>query len=154
MALELEATRSEESSLEITAMDFIGIRRADRATCAQQNLSAGVAATFRRQPGLATAVASLPFTASRPILNLYAPRRCRDGELYRSSRFVPPSNDALSRRSALHKLDKRLSPSPTTTESFARERRAICGGWQEGLNQIPLVGNPKTHPSWAGSNPI
>ena len=154
MALELEATRSEKSSVEITAMDFIGIRRADRATRARQNFSAGDPATFRRQPGLAAPPASLPFSASRPILDLYAPRRCRNGELYRSSRFVAPSNNALSRRSALHKLDECLSLSPTTTESFARERRAICGAWQEGLNQIPLVGNPKTHPSWAGSSPI
>src|SRR6266568_6071635 len=101
MALESETTRSAEPSLEIAAMDFFGFRRANRATRARQNVSAGGVATFRRQPGLAAAVASFPFTTRQPILNLHAPRRCRDGELHRSHRFVAPSNDALSRRSAV-----------------------------------------------------
>jgi len=82
MALELETTGSAEPILGIAAMDFIGFRRVDRATRAQQNFSAGGKATFRQQPGLAAPFASLPFTASRSILNLYAPRRCRDGELH------------------------------------------------------------------------
>ena len=82
MALELETTCSEEPSLEIAAVDFFGFRRTDRATRAQQNLSAGNAATFLRQPGLATAIAPLPFTANWPILNLHAPHRCGDDELY------------------------------------------------------------------------
>src|SRR5258708_2509109 len=101
MALESETTRSEEPSLESAAMDFIGFRRADRAACARRNFSAGGAATIHRQPGLAAPLASLPFTASRPILNLYAPRRRRDGKLHRSHCFVATSSDALSRRSAV-----------------------------------------------------
>src|SRR5437016_4056338 len=53
MALEFETTCSEESSLEITTIDFIGLRRTDRATRARQNFSASGKAIFRRQPGLA-----------------------------------------------------------------------------------------------------
>ena len=73
MALEFEPTRSEAPSLENATMDFIRFRRADHTTRARQDLSAGVAATFRRRPGLAAPLASLPFTACRTILNLYAP---------------------------------------------------------------------------------
>src|SRR6266496_2917984 len=101
MALELETTRPEAASLEITAMDFIGIRRADRATRARRNFSAGQKATFRRQPGLAAPFASLSFTGNRPIFHMYAPRRCRYRELHRSHCFVEPSKDALSRGSAV-----------------------------------------------------
>ena len=54
--------------------------------------------------GLAPAVASFPFTACRTLFNLYAPRRCHDGELHRSHRFVEPSKDALSRGSAVPEL--------------------------------------------------
>src|SRR6266496_6508123 len=82
-------------------MDFIRFRRTDRATLARQNFSAGSPATFCWQPGLAASAPPFPFTANRPILNLYAPHRCCDSELQRSHRFVAPSNDALSRWSAL-----------------------------------------------------
>src|SRR5216117_2364667 len=98
MALEFETTRSADPSLEIAAMDFIGFRRADRTARSRQNVSAGGVATFRRQPGLAAAVAPFPFTTRQPILNLHAPRRCRDGELHRGHRFVAPGNHAISRR--------------------------------------------------------
>src|SRR5881397_3892685 len=110
MALEFETTCSEESSLDITAMDFIGLRRTDRATRARQNFSASGKAIFRRQPGLAAPPTSLPFTTSRTILNLYAPRRRRDGELHRSRRFVAPRHDALSRRSAVQGVETLYPP--------------------------------------------
>src|SRR6266536_1378559 len=102
MALEFETTHSQEPSLEIAAMDFIGFRRTDRATRARQSFSAG--GKFGRQSGLAAPPASLAFTTSWTILNLYAPRRCGDGELHGSNGFVTPSNVALSRRSAMSKL--------------------------------------------------
>src|SRR5207249_9555256 len=105
MALEFETTCSEESSLEITAMDLIGLRRTDRAAGARQNFSASGKAIFRRRPGLAAPPTSLPFTASRPILNLYAPRRRRNSELHRSYCFVATSNGALSRRSAVPSIE-------------------------------------------------
>src|ERR1041385_4651314 len=82
-------------------MDFIRFRRTDRAALARPNISAGGPATFRWQPGLAAPSAPFPFTANRPILNLYAPRRCGDSELQRSHHFDAPSKDALSRWSAL-----------------------------------------------------
>src|SRR5437773_2621856 len=43
------------------------------ATLAPHNFSASGKAIFRRQSGLAAPPTSLPFTARRPILKLYAP---------------------------------------------------------------------------------
>src|SRR5258705_9276382 len=107
MAVGLKTAGSQRTSLADAAVDLLRVRRTIRSTGAQPGFPDRTKTSICRRRGMAAEIASFTFANRRAIFHLHAPRRCRDGQLYRSHSHSAPSRDATHPRLSLPGLGER-----------------------------------------------